>query len=274
MRHIRPALGLGDLLLQRLRDPGSVERVTMQRVVLLENRARGEDACAFARWFVSRLWPEAEIVEVSRAECKKATIVALKTPVLRGKLDATLLHPNVDDWLPGELRGLAYVVWHTKVRGLTRDATRALCAALEVDSRCPVVLLGERQVEENRESVRHGVHTIYDWLRRAFDERAVDLTTGCHLYSGNTRDGFLRDIAIIRNAVLNVTVGFGGNTMLAKCFGTKLLCYVGKVSFRRVDELAALDDGDMWCRSVPEFLEQARATHLAVPRAPHGNTDR
>ena len=231
-----PHVGLGNLLIMKLRTLATGDKVgtiVFRERMVVNNRKNFKQAMVFGCWLLRKMYPKASIVtELPKDVQEYVDHHTLGSPPIASKIPVELLSDDIALYLPSELRNITqFIVFHTKIRApmltnnpghLRQLATMFRTLRLPI----PIVLIGERVIERNDEAVTHKVREFYkEMLAMADNEgnKVIDLTED-QLYSSNTIEGFLRDVAIIQGAVANVSLGYGGNTVLAKCFSKQLIC--------------------------------------------------
>jgi len=156
------------------------------------------------------------------------------------------------DPLPAEI-DKQYIVVTTKVRQLDSKLYKCvkidfLATLVELSKKYKIVIIGEREVEMNPEYLIYGnryIYCIYDHLIGALKENVVDLTVPKLGITVPNIDTFKRDCSIMLNAKCVVTLGCGGNFILAAAVAKRLLAF-------RKDDYAFVSHA---FKGVPQFLE-------------------
>lgn len=246
-----PNLGIGDLLILKMRamtNSVEVNSIALLRTRVHDFRAHEEEYLAFLHVFLSRLFPgvSVDVVDDEPAECLEA--LSIRTyrlyDVYRFEVPRSLpLQPP-------------YVVVHTRARfdasghAFQRDVY-PLCAAKVrlLRSSYPIVLLGERAIEVNRESTMHPIYSMYSILRDL--PGVIDMTRN-NAASNNTIEEFEREMHIVHGARFNVVFGYGGPLSLSMAFGKQTLAYIGAIRHPVVDDYVRLE---FLHRDIHTFLE-------------------
>ena len=99
----------------------------------------------------------------------------------------------------------------------------------EYRSEFDIVLLGERDVEQNHEVKLHKIISIYENLiKLKKNNNVIDLTSD-GLYSDNTIESFEKDAKIINNAILNIVFGYGGPLTISMAFSKNSVYYINNL---------------------------------------------
>lgn len=261
-----PRLGLGDILCLKLRAlsvyGNAVTSICLNDDKLRKYRLEPERAIEFIDWLVRRLFPGIAIRHIMDED--DIAHCTLNGALTVGKIDPTILFDQpIVSFLPQELRGQRYIVFHTKVRALNASKRFVYFQRFlrEYKTNTLIVLLGERVIEQNIEAKLFNVTSLYPELIRYLPAKnnVIDLTEKM-LYSGNsTNKGFLRDIAIINGADCNICIGIGGNMCISKCFSQRLVCWPGETKNDTVKAFKKISgDNDKFFSSISLFLSYLR----------------
>lgn len=128
-----------------------------------------------------------------------------------------------------------YVVFHTKIR---LDSERRTFLQQEkefkqflqnLNTHVKIVLLGERNLSVNLETIEHNHTTIYEHLLVLKNNNNVLDLTEETLNNSPDWNIFVRDLCIINNAKLNIGIGFGGNMVICSAFSDKNCFYTANL---------------------------------------------
>lgn len=125
-----------------------------------------------------------------------------------------------------------YVVFHTKARldqysKLFFDNKDDFKSFLKnVKTNLKIILIGDRELEDNIETSTHNHFTIYEELEYLKEQNNVLDLTEKSLNNTPNWDIFARDLSIINRAKLNVGIGYGGNMVICSAFSSKNCFYV------------------------------------------------
>lgn len=96
-----------------------------------------------------------------------------------------------------------------------------------------IVLVGEREIEENFETKYHDVSSLYNSLK---DHVYLDLTEQT-LTNNPNWDVFNRDIEIVKNAKCVIGFGVGGNLCISIAFAKRLIFFTGIDCYKVLKDL-------------------------------------
>lgn len=128
-----------------------------------------------------------------------------------------------------------YVLFHTKVRLDNCAASffenkKTLKTFFEnLKTNLKIILIGERELEENVETKIHNHFTIYEELKSLNKHNNVLDLTEKSLNNRPNWDIFIRDLSIINRAKLNVGIGYGGNMVISSAFSSKNCFYISNL---------------------------------------------
>lgn len=135
--------------------------------------------------------------------------------------------PNIDHVLCKgtslDTGGEPYIVITTKIRGMDRHSFYPKSIKLwkvlkQLSSKYKIVILGEREVERNKEYALHPsiIYGIYDQIISNLPlERIIDLTVPSLGITIPNIDKIKQDCLIMKEAKFVITLAVGGNTWLA-----------------------------------------------------------
>lgn len=248
---VAPNLGIGDLLILKMRvltNNVEVDSLAIQRRIAHDYRVHEEEYLAFVQLFLSRLFPgvPVDVVDDESAVCLDALRIRKYRlyDIYRFEVPPSLpLQPP-------------YVVVHTRARfdasgeAFQRDDYPLCVMKLKLlRSSYPIVLLGERAIEVNRETTLHPIYSLYSLFRNL--PCVVDMTRNSTA-SNNTIAEFEREMHIVHGAKFNVVFGYGGPLSLSMAFGKQTLAYVGGIQHPVVKDYLCLE---FLHRDIHSFLE-------------------
>lgn len=126
-----------------------------------------------------------------------------------------------------------YIIFHTKSR---LDDSKSLLDIEKIKtfmttykSNRTIVLMGEREIDDNKENITHGVVSLYEHLvKLKANNKVIDLTVP-NIQKECDFKQLCQDIAIIRKAHLSVNFGYGGNFVLSTLFCPKTVTFIGNL---------------------------------------------
>lgn len=237
-----PNLGIGDLLILKMRAMTSnvdIDTIAIRHGIVRDYRVHQAEYTAFIRTFLSRLFPG---VAIEDGEDDEPSVFLHSFPIHIYRLYNTYAF-EVPRSLPIQD---PYVVFHTRARFDRRNSPLPELKSLQ--SSYPIVLLGERVIETNEESISNPIYSLYPSLRQL--PRVVDLTRDSTA-SDNTIEQFERDLHIINGARFNVVFGYGGPLSLSMAFGRHTFAYIGNICHSVVDAYSHLE---FLHRDIGQFL--------------------
>jgi len=225
-----------------------VSTIVIQTSIVHTYRAHPKEYFAFLEAFIPRLFPGVVI----EYDTEEPGLFYQHVPIQKCFLYNDYAF-QVPPSLPVEV---PYVVFHTRARfdshsiNFSEEILPQRADTLRtLKSSYPIVLFGERNIEQNLESINWKIQSLYSVLRDI--PGVVDLTRD-DAASDNTIDQFERDAHIIRGAEFNVVFGYGGPLSLSLAFGKQTVGYIGEIQHPVVDDYskhASLH------RNMGEFLE-------------------
>jgi hypothetical protein len=156
-----------------------------------------------------------------------------------------------------------YIVFHTKCRfpGDNKSVfdeckTKIKSFMNNYKSKYKIVLLGERNIENNSETHVNGIESIYDTLTLLKNNNdIIDLTVETLLTSPDIQL-FQNDIRIIHNAKTNIGLGYGGNFVIVTAFAKKFDFFVGTISHIYLTNISCCNNKNMnLYNNIDNFLE-------------------
>ena len=141
----------------------------------------------------------------------------------------------------GEKLPKDYIVITTRIRMLPQRskflldvAPTFLCALEELSKKHPIYLIGEREVALTPENKMHGnelIYSIYNELMPyIYNDNLVDMTMNSSEAQVPNISKLKYDCQLMKGAKAVITLGIGGNFILALATATKLYSYIGESS--------------------------------------------
>jgi hypothetical protein len=129
-----------------------------------------------------------------------------------------------------------YIVFHTKIRfdsysiKFIDDLPIIKKFIMNFKTNKTIIILGERIVEKNIETISNNIISIYDLLLNLQKNNNVIDLSHKELYSGNPEfENFIYELEIINKAECNIIFGFGGALNICQSFSKNNMCYIGKL---------------------------------------------
>jgi FkbM family methyltransferase len=225
-QHITPFLGIGDLLICKLRELRNQLKVTRVNISLslIRNYATDYDTKLYSvKKLVAFLFPCAEIFLI---ENKNPVFYNLENFQIKSSL---YIYDSIKTGKTSQYSN--YIIFHTKVRMdiVMQEFNLHILPILHTfiqnfKTYKTILLMGERSIERNIETTTHGVISLYDlFIKMQHKNHVVDLTKE-KLCSGNDIfDSFLEDIELINKADLNISFGVGGPFVITQSFSKQNL---------------------------------------------------
>ena len=128
-----------------------------------------------------------------------------------------------------------YIIIHTKIRlrkgeGHIVNKIKNFCKNLfkDIKFKYKVIILGERKIDENKETKIIDMNTIYDeCLLLKNNNNVIDLTVE-KMYNTPNFQKFEEDINLVNNAVCNIGFGHGGQFCINLAFSNSTIYYTSK----------------------------------------------
>ena len=262
---LHPNAGLGDLLIEKFRHISSpisppISKIYVNREMLIKHRGHPEEAEKTYVWLAKRLFPNANIVIKNSSFSERSPLLMPITKTRCLECFSDILSR------PLNITKSPYIVIHTKVRNdydhYQENVFNLLMKWLRENrekllSKYQVVILGEREIENNVESRIHNIRSIYKPLIESLGrERVLDLTEN-QLYSNGNIEILERDIQIMNKADLNLFFGIGGPLNILKAIGGKSWFYWSPKLYQSINvvrQYGAIQDGDRFFHTIEELL--------------------
>jgi len=260
---ISPPLGLGDLLTLKILEEEKDNDITIDTIcincqILKAVKIHPEIYTEFIIWFCKILFPYTKIVVTEGTIIERlinSNLIVKTTKLL-----------SYFDTLPCKFEK-PYLVFHTKFRQSLKDINFFIENYLDklnyflenYECKYTIVIVGEREIEQNKESICHNIQSLYSSLLLLTKKNFVIDLTYKELYSGNDKKLFLNDLSIMRHAKNNIVFGIGGNFCLCKFLCENMICYT--VSYEYISEKLLCDkdndyiisDFDLFCERLNMF---------------------
>lgn len=232
---LRPILGIGDLLILKMRTRSAniqVDSVNVMTIIAHTYRKHSETYLRFLEVFLPRLFPGA-IVEFDKNDNY--------TNIEHIRIIDGYIYPHYTFSVPRVVfSDKPYIIIHTRARFdgtkpvFFRDTLPLYGSSLStLRSEYPILLFGERDIEDGLECRINQIHSMYKFLMQI--PGVIDMTRNSSA-SSNSIEEFERDIHFINGAKCNVVFGYGGPLSLSVAFGRKTLGYIGGIQHSVVDD--------------------------------------
>jgi len=157
-----------------------------------------------------------------------------------------------------------YIVFTTKVRldNTSYEEINSIKSKLSLflenfTCKYPIVLEGERKIDENIETKTHNIFSIYDiLLKLKKNNTVIDLTKEVLTNTPEIED-FEKSLEILNKAECLFNIGIGGNFCMNSCFGKKIITYMSskiyndnKVKLFNCPNLIKLDNLDNFIKEI------------------------
>lgn len=251
--NITPALGIGDLLILKMKQISNhmtINQINVSRQLLLKYRKYPEKSLEFIKKFIALLFPETTICVTN----EKYTLEYL----LEYNITKTYLYDQIHLTIP--ITYTNYIIFHTKVRldgymdkFLNHDLPCLDTFFKNFKTDKTIIILGEKKVEECFEQKKHNIISIYNNILQLSNNKVIDLTEP-ELYSGNIDfNMFLKDIELINKADMNICFGIGGPLNLCQAFSKHNICYVSNFSHTIINSY--IDINNNCYREIETFID-------------------
>jgi hypothetical protein len=135
-----------------------------------------------------------------------------------------------------------YIVFHTKARfDYCSQKFNSKCLDIlsnffqNVNFKYKILILGERNVEQNIEAKIHNIISLYNILILMKNNNEIIDLTYDELYSGNEYNDFEKDCNIINNAICNIGFGYGGSLNICMAFSKTNIFYIDELKHDCLD---------------------------------------
>jgi hypothetical protein len=234
--NITPALGIGDLLILKMRQISNnikINQINVSCQLINEYRKYPEKYLLFIKNFIKLLFTESNIF----ISYDNYSLEHLFEYNITNTYLYDLLHLTIP------IKYTNYIIIHTKVRldghmdkFLNHDLHCLDTFFKNFKTNKTILILGEKKVEECAEQKIHNIISIYDnILQLCKNNKVIDLTEN-ELYSGNINfNMFLNDVELINKADMNICVGIGGSLNLCQAFSKNNICYISNFNHPVID---------------------------------------
>lgn len=238
---IYPALGLGDLLMWKLyleATEQKLDRLYFNNDILNRYRCNPDSYRDFLLYFISNLFQGVNIIQ-----CVQLHIEYPPQPFPTEKLKTLSLYDKFHFTFPKpQLPSNSYIVIHMKARFddcshdfIMNDIPKIFAFCKTFKSKYTIMLMGDRNPEENVENKIHSVRSIYNCFEQCKENNEVIDRTKENLCSGTNTQEFEEDIHLMNGAVCNIVFGYGGPCTLSNVFTKQNICYVKTLSHWGLD---------------------------------------
>jgi hypothetical protein len=239
---ITPHLGIGDIIILRIKDVANKLGITDININTSQLKAQTEDyetKFSFIKQFIEFLFPGVSIhFTEGPFDFDRISQYPLKSTYLYNKICSTKM-------LRIENKYRDYIVFHTKLRLdhwielFHREVLPSLIVFFETfKTSKTILLLGEKEIGQNHETMLLKTTSLHNhMLSLRKNNTVIDLTKDV-LTAGNPDfNDFLSDIEIINEADCNITFGIGGPFNICMAFSQR---HIGFVPFYRVNTYASM----------------------------------
>ena len=207
-------IGIGDIICSRLILEGTDAEVCLDSRLLKYKDENKEAYLAFANEFAEFIF---EGIKFHRTDSSEFRAVGWEDLYMEGH------RPKVGPWIdklciPHEAGD--YICLFTKCRGfVAQDAEIFVDQLIPILNKldCPIMVIGEREVEMNAEYRLNKVCSIYPFLKERI-HRMVDMTIPALGLTVPTLRQFREDCCNIRRSKGVVNIGLGGNLVMSMLF--------------------------------------------------------
>ena len=225
-----PNLGIGDLLLLKnicINNNFDIKYINISTTDICRWKCDPQKYLIFIEKFIKFLFPYT-IINFGNYESRNYLLEYINNPFnscyIFNNLNPINMTLEYDD----------YIIFHTKVRidnfgqkFIDEDISKLNNFFDTFHTNKKILILGERELENNIEVNIHKIVSIYNnLLLLKKNNNVIDLSKD-NLCSGNFDfNDFIKDIALINKAYLNITFGIGGPFNLCQSFSKNSLCYI------------------------------------------------
>lgn len=251
-----PAVGIGDLLILKMAIMSRtiyINELKISLSMIKQYRLDYTTYIKFLEYFLPKIFPDIVI--------SYDTKYVSQPPVYNQySITKTYMYDTYKfDYIPSPNRYKNYLIFHTKVR-IDKNQTGALIYNPMLKqffetfkTNRTVIILGERTVEQNCETIAHNIVSIYNMMMLMKNNNdLIDLTYN-ELYSGNTPENFEKDIHFMNSAECNIGFGIGGGLTLCMAFSKNNLFYIGGIGHPILD--CYIKTGSIY-RDLPSFFQK------------------
>jgi hypothetical protein len=231
---IKPRLGLGDLLIIKMIYKSKINKIIISKKLIYDYRLEPEKYIIFLNKFIKNLFNDIELIyDNDLNNLLEINEYNFDNSYIFDKYKFNIHYDNIYE---------NYIIIHTKARfdylsnKFNTVITKKLMSFFEnFKSRYKILLLGERNVEQNYEARLHNIKSLYEiLLLLKKNNDLIDLTYD-NLYSGNNYDDFEKDLFIINNAKYNIGFGYGGPLNISMAFSLNNIFYIDDLKHKCLD---------------------------------------
>jgi hypothetical protein len=241
---ISPNIGLGDLLIVKMTEVSNnldIKKIYVSKEIAYTYRLDHNTFLKSTGNLLNLLFPKTCIELVDKKP--------LNSDPFNYAITKTYIYDNIT--IPKiNIEYENYIIFHTKLRldgkildFLTNDINILLDFCKNFTTNYTIILMGEREIENNLEAKTHYVISLYNiLLLLKKNNKLIDLTHKV-LYSGNDNfDNFIREVEIINKANYNVTFGIGGQFVMCQAFSKKNYCFINTIKHTAVDQFTKINN--------------------------------
>jgi hypothetical protein len=234
---ITPHLGIGDLLLVKMKEISNglkIDQVNVSTDLIqtYKNPEFVDRNLSFLDNFLNLLFPYAKINKINNLSNQYNHLMEYEIKNIY-LYDAIFQKENKFTF---KIDYKDYIIFHTKVR-IDNYAINFINNDLPIlneflknfKTNKKIIIMGERNIEPNLETIQHNVISIYENLLELKKNNIVIDLTEEMLCSGNPNfQQFLYQMELINKADCNIVFSIGGNFCLVNSFAKNKLCYTSK----------------------------------------------
>lgn len=256
---VSPALGIGDLLILKMRSlefSEPISAINLQESICRIYYADSEQHKIFIVKFINLLFPNVPLNII--------TTDGYNVTHLRNiKINKTYLYDQIESQLPSLPDfDSPYLIFHSKLRldgfvdlFLTHDLPKLVTFLENFKTSLTIVIMGEKNIESNIETRTHNIQSLYTHLLKLEKNNHVLDCSHDNLCSGNLDfDNFLSEIVQINQAVVNITFGYGGPLNICQAFSRQNLAYVSGLQHEVLSDYIRINKN--LYSNIDDFLEQ------------------
>jgi hypothetical protein len=228
---ISPALGIGDLLIIKMKELSNnlnIKIIHVSTQLVFQYKMNPDQYLHFLDNLIPLLFPNVELNKIDETSLNYINEFRIKKTYI---YDYININNTIN--IPYE----NYIIFNCKLRmdgcidkfiQNDRIVLNNFFENFKTDK--TILILGERNVEKNPETLIHNIISIYDDIMQLEkNNKIIDLTRH-NLYSGNPSfDDFKFDIELINKADLNITFGWGGPFAITNAFSKNNCCFLGEL---------------------------------------------
>jgi hypothetical protein len=226
---ISPALGIGDLLIIKMKELSNnldIKIINVAIQLVFQYKMNPDQYLKFLDNLLPLLFPNAELNHISEASLNY---------IIEFRIKKTYIYEYINTYNKINIPYENYIIFHCKIRMddcidkfIQNDRIVLNNFFENFKTNKTILILGERNVEKNPETLIHNIISIYDDIMQLEkNNKIIDLTRH-NLCSGNPSfDDFKFDIELINKADLNITFGWGGPFAITNAFSKNNCSFLG-----------------------------------------------